>query len=60
MVNMILTSTGKPGEMGVRFPVTGKSGNFEQTGKVSEFYPVTILRGIWMVACSSSVIIILF
>ena len=28
------TRTGKPGKMGRHFPVTEKSGNFEQTGKV--------------------------
>ena len=30
------TRTGKPGKMGRHFPVREKSGNFEQTGKVSE------------------------
>ena len=28
--------TGKPGKMGMHFPVREKSGNFEQTGKVRE------------------------
>ena len=31
------TRTGKPGKMGRHFPVRGKSGNFDQTGKVREF-----------------------
>ena len=30
------TRTGKPGKMGRHFPVREKSGNFEQTGKVTE------------------------
>ena len=39
---MVPTWTGKtrkPGKMGKLFPVREKSGNFEQTGKVREFYP---------------------
>ena len=36
---MIPTWTGKPGKMGKLFPVREKLGNFEQTGKVKEFYP---------------------
>ena len=30
------TRTGKPGKVGRHFPVREKSGNFDQTGKVSE------------------------
>ena len=36
---MVPTRTGKPGKMRKLFPVREKSGNFEQTGKVREFYP---------------------
>ena len=35
---MVLTWNGKPGKMGKLFPVREKSRNFEQTGKVMEFY----------------------
>ena len=35
---MVPTWTGKPGKMGKLFPVREKSGDFEQTGKVREFY----------------------
>ena len=35
---MVPTWTGKPGKMRKLFPVREKSGNFEQTGKVGEFY----------------------
>ena len=31
--------TGKPKKLGEHFPVREKSGNFDQTGKVREFYP---------------------
>ena len=36
---MVPTSTGKPGNMRVHYPVREKLGNFEHTGKVREFYP---------------------
>ena len=36
---MVPTRTGKPGKMGKPFPVREKSGNFEETRKVWEFYP---------------------
>ena len=36
---MVPTRTGKPGKMRKPFPVREKLGNFEQTGKVREFYP---------------------
>ena len=39
-MTMVPTWTGKPEKMGKLFPVREKSGNFEQTGKVREFYPV--------------------
>ena len=39
VVHMVPTWTGKPREMRNLFPVREKSGNFEQTGEVSEFYP---------------------
>ena len=35
---MVPTRTGKPGKMRKLFPIEEKSGNFEQTGKVREFY----------------------
>ena len=38
-VRMVPRRTGKPGKMTKLFPVREKSGNFEQTGKVREFYP---------------------
>ena len=34
-IDRVPTQTGKPGKMGRHFPVREKSGNFEQTGKVS-------------------------
>ena len=37
---MVPTWTGKPGKMGKHFPVREKSWNFEQTGKVREFYTI--------------------
>ena len=36
---MVPTLTGKPEKMGKHFPVREKSGNFEQTEEVREFYP---------------------
>ena len=36
---MVHAGTGKTGKMGDHFPVREKSGTFDQTGKVSEFYP---------------------
>ena len=36
---MVPTWTGKPGKIRKPFPVSEKSGNFEQTGKVGEFHP---------------------
>ena len=33
---MVSTRTEKPGKMGDHFPVREKSGDFDQTGKVSE------------------------
>ena len=37
---MVPTWTGKPGKMRKTFSSQGKkSGNFDQTGKVREFYP---------------------
>ena len=36
---MVPTRTRKPGKMEDHFPVREKSGNFDQTGKVGEFYP---------------------
>ena len=34
---MVPTSTGKPGKVGMYFPIREKSGNLEHTGKVREF-----------------------
>ena len=36
---MVPTWIGKPGKMGKHFPVRGKLVDFEQIGKVREFYP---------------------
>ena len=36
---MVLIGTGKPGKMGDHFPERKKSGNFDHTQKVKEFYP---------------------
>ena len=38
MVSTGTGKTGKPGQMGKIFPVRENLGNFEQTGKVREFY----------------------
>ena len=35
-ISRVPTRTGKPGKMGRHFPVREKSGNFDDTGKVSE------------------------
>ena len=35
---MVPTPTGKPGKMAQHFPVRERSENFEQTGKLREFY----------------------
>ena len=35
---MVPTRTGKPGKMRKLFPISKKSGNFDQTGKVREFW----------------------
>ena len=39
MVPTWTRKTGKPGKIRKLFPVSEKSGNFEHTGKVGEFYP---------------------
>ena len=36
---MVPTRTRKPGKIEKHFPVREKSGNFQKTGKVREFYP---------------------
>ena len=38
MIRMVPTGTEKPGKTGEHFPVRQKSGNFDKTGKVREFY----------------------